>query len=330
MEHSGLTSQLSYEQQRAFRQSELLFDDDRAEKRRQATEYEKKHYNQMILREFFSRPMDENAIKRVQGNHLPVFNEHLQGIYQRLQEFDPQLGADCFASPPYRSLKTKEVMAGYSFREKDELHGILRTYRRGLREVANEIASKTSRFTIGRGQLAIPSYYAQQNGQEGMRECFNACFRMVFNDLTDLDITQDEVRVAMNMTGNVGVVDDQEYLKVFTDPGFRELSSHACKVVNFLGADLGVIDKTVRAIRAKQPGAKVYSIASMLSETGTRDSDHLIWHTGVLLYADEERVVLHDPKESGGRRGRNLGKDEFLRRWGMAFNSVYLVIAAQR
>lgn len=328
MENSGPASQPTYEQQRAFRQSELLFDDDAAERRREVIEYEKKERNQRILREFFSKPMDQEAIKYARGPHLPLFNEHLRDIHQQLKEFDPQLGTDCFAALPYRSQQTKEVLAQYSYREKDELRTLLRRHRSGLRGVVDEVTSKTAHLTLQRGQLDIPSYQFQQNGDEGIRECFNACFRMVFNDLTDLDVTQSEVRWAMNTSGNVGVTDAQEYLKVFADPGFRELSGHACKVVNFLGADLSTIDRTVQAVRTKQPDAKVYSIVSLLSETGTRETDNLIWHTGVLLYADNDRVVLHDPKEYGGSRGRNLIKDDFLYRWGMTFNNAYLVIAA--
>lgn len=327
MEQVTPASQLSYDQERAIRQSELLFDDDRRAQRLAVIEREKRQRNLQILKDLFIQPAGEGAIKRVQGMHLAPFNDHLQRMYEKVQAFDPQLGMDCFAGMYYQSPQTKAVVESHSPREKAEFRDITRTHRQGLRTVVNDLVAETSHFTLERGLLAIPSYESQTGGDIGTRECFNACFRMVFNSLTDLDTTQDEVRIALNSSVGIGPIDDEEYLKVFADPRFQEMSGRKCRVVSLIGTDLGVLDKTVRAVKQRQPDANVYSIVSLLSEGVLAGDLNTVWHTGVLLYADDDHVIMHDPNERIGRRGRNFPKKDFLQRWGSTFNRAHLVIA---
>lgn len=327
MENNGLAPQLTYEQQRAAAQSEilrLLSDDDHAERRRRESEQQ----NLEILTEFFTEPLANGAIKQVRGAHIPRFNEYLQRAYQKVQEFDSRLGMDCFADSVYRSPQTTGIIQFYSGQRKDAFESLLLEYRTGLNEIAGKLASDTIDFQLPRELLTVPAYASQVGDAAGFRECFNACFRMVFNSLTDLDVSQHQVRMAMNTSCNTGVVDDEEYLKVFTNPKFAEMTDRTCKVVTFTGTDLGVLGRTAQSIKEKRPDAQIYSMVSFLSDGALMLKTPMVWHTGILLHANDKHVVIHDPAEKVGHPEKQMTKSEFLRRWGAAFNRAHLIIAA--
>ena len=93
------------------------------------------------------------------------------------------------------------------------------------------------------------------------------------------------------------------------------------------GTNLDTLDKLSTGIKLKTPGAKVFCIVNLQTET-SRIKD--IWHTNILLGANAEEVVTHDPSDHYDvvMPFKHQSKQAFHERWAIAFNRAHLIVAA--
>lgn len=168
--------------------------------------------------------------------------------------------------------------------------------------------------------------YLQMGGNH--QACFNACFRMVCDDITGQSLSEHEVVQALERTHGASLVDDAVYMKMLESKAVEEASGYSVRSVGFIGADLEYVSKLASIVKDKRPDAKVYSIVSLETESGG-NSD--IWHTNVLLGADNDKVYCHDPTSTVyGAANRPIRKEDFVRRWATTHNRGYVVFAVPK
>jgi hypothetical protein len=126
---------------------------------------------------------------------------------------------------------------------------------------------------------------------------------------------------------------DDEYLKLLSSGALTRRLGKDVGAVSFMGADLRTLAELSTKIRTKLPDKQVYCIVSLLSELHTDDtvlhppSSVGVWHSNVILWANGESVVVHDPSAIRGGAQREIPKDVFMKRWAQAYLRGHLIVA---
>ena len=150
--------------------------------------------------------------------------------------------------------------------------------------------------------------------------CTNACMRMIFGGIAgwvpDEKIIAQEIYSRYNSTS----VPDATYLTFLQTPQFFEHYGKRVSRLDFTGADFAWLGKLIG--KFARPGVQAFCMINLGSEI-TKD----LWHSNILLSADEESVVCHDPLRLAPSPGRRLPHATFAVRWAYALNRGSLVIA---
>lgn len=230
------------------------------------------------------------------------------------------------------------VPQSYQSREAKRQNNALSTFRDGHRALAEIIWARRrlirdlvddkidmSDQRIPEGLLVEPRYLRMGSDHQA---CFNACFRMVCGDITGQTLSEHEVSDAIEKVHGISLVADGEYMKILESDAVGEISGYSVRSVEFFGADLDYVTRLASIVKNKRPDAKVYSVVSLATEL---EGNFDIWHTNVLLSADNDYVYCHDPSSANrGAPNRPIKKEAFVRRWATAYNRGHLVFAVPK
>jgi hypothetical protein len=178
------------------------------------------------------------------------------------------------------------------------------------------------------GTLTKPPYLTQPNTLDenapplSSSGCANACFRMTWAALTGEELDHYTVARAMEQTFGSHVVESQRYLNILRSQVFQSRYGPT-QAFDIVGADLRAIAQIASGARGKGYDT-VVCIVQLSSETSKRST-----HQCVLLRADVDNVVLHDPSATYGASTRAMPKAEFARRWAIGLNQALIVVSRQ-
>lgn len=195
--------------------------------------------------------------------------------------------------------------------------------------IHNEIVPALSSQELPTGLLTTPSLYYPQ---ERARGCSAANFRMIFQELTGQNIPERDIFAQAVTQGStvqipLGIsVDEGLLLNIFQTNAFKKrFPSVGVIIVPMSGVDFDDIISFIQKIKQKFPSDQqmetfvTISIQSEVTEEG--------WHQVLLLSADKESVVIHDPSNLVGGANRKLPKDQFSKRWGKTLLGGNVVFA---
>lgn len=262
--------------------------------------------------------------------YAPVISELLRDYDARLKQIHPRLSANSLAGRAYHDTATTRLWDSLTRKEKQGQERINYDFNGDMDGLAQKMSDEQGSHQLSAGLLDRP-VYERQSYDAGARLCFQACFRMVTDTVSDRFFGEDQVERALKHNGHSnsnGIVDDDTYLNMLCSSSFAEHCQDRITVNSFIGIDLATIGKVAQGIKAQRADRRVFGIVSLLSET-VEYTGGRVWHTGVLLEADEGTVTYHDPsgEEGVGRANRCIDKDIFLRRWAHTFNRCHLVTA---
>ncbi|HET8709540.1 MAG TPA: hypothetical protein VFL85_04665 [Candidatus Saccharimonadales bacterium] len=294
---------------------------------------EVRHQQEDFLTELFSYPA-EIPIRELLGRQYPRISATLAEVHDRLKEIHPDLPMDSLNSMYYQEVATTSFRSAILSRpQRDELDRLQSDYAKTVWSLAGELNAAQQGQTIAEGVLDTPAY-EQQSHEQGGQACFNACFRMVVNSVSDMDLREVTVADALKNSGYQHVAHDEVFLRALLDDRFAAIAHKDLTVRSGIGMELASIDTIARKVKGQNPDRGVYCITSLASETAGKGHDYrdtgLVWHTAMLLAAGESKVMIHDPSCKVGAPFRTLDREDFLRRWGATFNRCQLVITEPR
>jgi hypothetical protein len=264
--------------------------------------------------------------RHVQGPHFQDIKEILEKTDTILTDIHPKLVPEHLMPLDYQSraarLSYRELQLRAS--EMNRLSMLRHARTDLLANLGAAKASEESGIVIPEGVLGVPPYYMQEYSGQA---CFRACFRMIFDGMTGSAPGELALGAALTEVHRDTLVHDEEFLKVFSSPTFQKLYPNVdAQVITITGANLDTIKTLAEGLQAKQPDRKVYCVVSLQTETAQNRS---VWHTNVLLGADADTVITHDPSSKwAGKPFRTQSKENFYSRWAVAFNRAHLIIAA--
>jgi hypothetical protein len=106
-------------------------------------------------------------------------------------------------------------------------------------------------------------------------------------------------------------------------PAFKDTYNKQVHTVEYVGADFEHIQKAASLIKQRHPESRVYCLVNL----GSASDPTIIWHTSILLAADEQRVTYHDPSSVTGGAFHTVHKKIFLTRWAQTYNRAKLIIS---
>lgn len=179
------------------------------------------------------------------------------------------------------------------------------------------------------GTLETPQrYYRQQD----KRTCGIATFCMMFEEITGQPITEKQILEAARIQGLIEegqipgeFISDEILVNLFRTKAFKEaFPGIDVRPVSFFGCDFDDISSALAKLREKYLGIKALCKASIKSEI-----TQVGWHSVILLSADENQVIIHDPSNRVGSAFRSIPKREFIERWGNTFLSGELLLLSK-
>jgi hypothetical protein len=189
--------------------------------------------------------------------------------------------------------------------------------------------------------LAVPRRFRQQGDNSVERTnrlyvtkaCMNACFRMIFDDITGWTTDETALRTAiMNANQNEHQVEDYRYLDIFHTEHMKQLTPRKIETCYIKGGDFDLLGRVALKaqpdLAAGKPGADIYCVATTGKFSKTKLSgESMTIHDMVLLGVSEDTVTVHDPAYFHPQESREIPKDEFIGNWALANNTAMLVIA---
>jgi hypothetical protein len=255
------------------------------------------------------------------------FKEIMTFTAGRLEETDPSLTPEYLMPYHYRSPEAN-AKVNRDPDLQDEI-GVIRNERHRLFvKLAKETAlPRLETQTIPNGTLAVPPYSSQDEHAPGemvgiSKGCTGACFRMMLAGITGWAPSQHTLNYQLKSQFGTEVVEDVVYDKLFQTEAFGEMCRRDILTLDIMGADFELIRKLAAKVTAQRPQADVFCMVNLSSLS----LDKNVWHSNLLLEADDEKVVTHDPLR---RKGAFYEQpyEEFARRWAVAYNRAKLVIA---
>jgi predicted double-glycine peptidase len=273
---------------------------------------------------FFAAASQETANLGIPGKQLqgPCFAE----ISQILQEANAALSTINPAFTPTHLLPQVDLPAE-EFAQVTQLHpdtfSQLALIRRRRLVNLNDMGERLGPADTAQFALNRPPYRFQgDSGFEILKDkgCANACFRMIYEDITGETLHECVVMEGMQNVYGSHMVEDEAYLRLFYSKTFKDaFPDKPVNTVSIAGANL----QTIAKIREKLgPKRKVYGIVDLQTENVETGQ----WHTNILLGADGNNVIVHDPSQKNGGPGKAISKQEFYKRWAVGYNRAHLVI----
>jgi hypothetical protein len=119
-----------------------------------------------------------------------------------------------------------------------------------------------------------------------------------------------------------GLASDDLYLKVFRTNESATASKAKVTPITLGGADFSGIETLTSRLKKVKPSVEVYAMTLLASE-------HIedVWHANMLLAADADTVVVHDPSDkASGASYRRIDRESFHERWAAALNKTHLLV----
>lgn len=266
--------------------------------------------------------------KLMRGPHASHFVDIMQRSEERIKGIDPSFTPEHTMPFGYQSQEVRSQLFGVDREIRCQLEAAANMRREEIHElVGTELQQAFSEQEIPVGLLDIP-YYTQQSedwiGSDAIRGCSNACFRMVFGAISGWLPSQTAVSENLMERYGTAVVDDSTYSSLYQTEIFSEICDKSVATYELIGADLAVIEKITTKLKKKRPSAEVYCTVNLASET----AGEAVWHTCVLLSAENGVVVHHDPSNYNGGAYKSIPLEQFVSRWALAYNRAVLTIAA--
>lgn len=258
------------------------------------------------------------ASRQLQGPHHQTISSALAVVDNHLKAIHTELHPEHLMSSSYQSPEARTKLCQLSKSQHtlfEQIQSLCHDRATKLHALGHEWAISDV-VNLSEGVLNKPDYMGQHNA----RACFNACFRMVFKGITHY--RPHEETLARAMRGNY-VAHDDEFLNIFSTNKFKQIFPEKnVQVLTISGAGIETLSKLALKMKSKRPNAEVFSIVALESES-TGGSD--IWHSSVLLAANKDEVVIHDPSKG---HNRSIDTVRFHERWAVAHNRAHLIIAA--
>ncbi len=228
---------------------------------------------------------------------------------------------------------TKSELAHYeglSTAERTSVDRLHQEQTNALKSFIDEIVKPVLRDQIlTEGVVHFPSDYIPQ---DDVRTCTVATFRMIVKDITGKDIPEGLIFSELRSRGLLiddafraySVPDKILWSLVNTNAFHKEFPDLKIRYRPFTGMSFQDIKNLRQHLNDRGlQSAKIYcrlSIASEISSDG--------WHDIILISADENTVVIHDPSNIVGAAYRHIPKDIFSERWAktMCGGSFIIVI----
>lgn len=261
----------------------------------------------------------------VQGPHFGKHIETMQSIDEGLKAIGEEYTAEYLFAFSYQSPEVQRHIRQVSLEDRLALDS-LATEKHRLMGVASRSISLAMRGQKIEG-LTVPPYRSQEDGwrdYERLQGCENACFRMIFEDITGWAPSQAALSETMQELHGTSVLDGIEYNKLMKTDVFSEISDTQVSIFEVIGADFDFLNSLTEKIKNKKPDARIYNVVNLRSD---RPSHRSIIHAAVLHSADGDNVTYHDPK--GAIRGEAMvsSQVDFVDRWAAAYNKARVVVA---
>lgn len=154
--------------------------------------------------------------------------------------------------------------------------------------------------------------------------CTSACFKMIFQAIADHPLSHTAIGDALIAKYRTPIVHDEILVRTLKTPTFQQLSKKVSATVEYIGADFEQIQEAATKIRQRFDDVQVFCMINLSSTAAGRRT----WHTGILLAADAQKVVYHDPSGVNGGAFSVEERAAFARRWVQSYNRARLIIAA--
>lgn len=321
-EVAGLAQPLS-EAESAFSEfmQEIQERQNRTDLRR--TEYEDQT---VFFRQAFYESLEVPEIRTTFGPHHKDINNILSNCSKLLTSIDPGLPIEVLVPHSYQSYETQQLMRQLKYGDQ-ETHRKIMALRRARRATLDNFAVTQMPLLevqeLAPGVLDKPDFVRQYS----TTACVGTNFIMVMDAITGSRTNPEAFRRQVSRVHNSEMIRDDDFLKILNTPAFTERFGKTAKAFSFLGADIEMINKIAQDIREKLDVKKVLCVVSLLSETYENPEDPAVWHSSVLLSADNEHVFVHDPSAHHGYPNRKIPKADFYRRWIQAYFRGYIVVS---
>lgn len=243
-----------------------------------------------------------------------------------LSAIDERLDPECLMPRSYQSSRTASMVEAIGFFNPNIRREIEKQRFAKVGAIQRLVDNKLPDLMqqdLPEGLLDVPRH----RWQSFHRGCAGASFLMVMDAITGERTPVEAFEMGYCTVHNDSAVHDEEFLKLYQTEVFKERFGKDVYTLNFMGADLAFIAKLAANIKQKMPGKRVYCTVSLLSDSSPYNAERGIWHTNVLLGADSERVMVHDPARDTGGPYKSVPKDVFLYRWAQAYSTGNLIIA---
>ena len=267
----------------------------------------------------------EKRTRMVKGPYLDDFGGIMAHVGEKLTALDDSLTPEYAMPAGYRSPEVNMRMGRLRPRVVDAISA-LQDERRQMIDalVSGRILPAANAQTIPGGVLSEPPYHTQDvDGRSIAQDCVGTCFRMAFEGVTGWAPPQRLLNSQLRWRYGSAKVDDEVLMGVFQTEAFKAMCDKQVATYELMGTDLDQIGRLTTNAKKKWPESDVYCMVYQSSKT-VKDSN--IWHSNMLLGAENGVVVTHDPREAYGPNSEQ-SYEEFIDRWAVSYNRAHLIIA---
>ena len=269
---------------------------------------------------------DVMTTRQRRGPHQDVFTDFMVKLQARLHAIDPLLTPEHLAGANYQSSEARRKVATLTESQTTALTELKERRIVMLGRVADELFPQIGGQLLHPDTVDDPPYYPTKHdwgSADASNGCANACFRMIFGGIARETPSQTALSTQLIKKYGTSIVHDEVLTNLLKTPAFKDTYGKQVHTVEYIGADLEHIQKAAQLVKSHRPESRVYCLINL----GSASEPTFIWHTGVLLAADEQRVVYHDPSGTTGGPYHALSKEHFLTRWAQTYNRAKLVIS---
>lgn len=290
---------------------------------------------QVAFHEAYELELPQRVVK---GAFHQDFEAVFTNAVKEFKTFFPHLPQELLFSLPYLNSylgpEGQDILRLYDNLppgQRRKIKDIRESKERAIRDISSEKVLPTIEGQILEAGHLDATPFQSQTG-ERQKSCTVASIRMLFEGITGNELQERTIMGARNrFIKSLGVIKDpdlhdEEYLELFQTPAFKEHYGIDVRSIALSGVDLSDISRVVQKIKAKDDKYKVFCMISLATDHPLVIGDG-IWHSAILLSAEEESVTIHDPSTVTGQPNRKLNKAEFVPRWGETFLRGHLVIA---
>jgi len=281
---------------------------------------------------FFRKAFDEAlTIEPGRTIHGPLYrdiDDLLGRSHQLLELIYPNASQEVFYPKGYQSVEARAMIGNiWNYRPNAYymIKKLVAARREALADLTDSRMPELTKHKIDSGLLKEPEFLWQYAD----RACVSTSFLMVMEDIYQDSLYYRSFEEGRYLTHKSSIVDDKEYLNVMKTEFFKSRFGKEPQCVSFVGASLETINKFAEGVKKRFLGNNVYCIITLLSDSFPEAMRGGIWHSNVLLSADDEYVTVHDPSLHRGGPNRKIQKEKFLHRWAQAHNRGHLIVASR-